>query len=92
MLLSVPEVIAGLPRDGDAADLSRMLELPVATAARYLIPPILVKHSEHLTNFHEMRISMLRWVEKAQVLLQPNIRDDAHHMERVAATRRCRRR
>lgn len=44
-----------------------MLELMVAaTAACRLISPIVLKHYQHFTDFHKVRISMQRWAGKTR--------------------------
>jgi hypothetical protein len=50
------KVIARFSRDSDSAWLDWVLELAVAAPGRYEVPPVLVQHTEDLTNLHAGRI------------------------------------
>lgn len=51
------KIVARLARDRHAADLTRMLELPMAATHGYQAPAIVLKHTKNLTDLHDRRIA-----------------------------------
>jgi hypothetical protein len=51
------QVIARLAGDGDTSRLARVFELPMTTALSHLLPPIGLKHAQHLADLHGVSIA-----------------------------------